>query len=443
MDEVFAQLSAERAAGLADEPQLRPEATLTPGSISSTASTVQLQAGPGLADIAAAADAAPQQYMQSLVEGPAAAAAVVAGDDAMAAFDHMRVPANGEQHPNLRDCVAAVEEPLHTTADAVVVDEAPDTAMAAFDHMSVPATGEQHPNLADCVAAVEEPLHTTADAVVVDEAPDTAMAAFDHMSVPATGEQHPNLADCVAAVEEPLLTTAVAVVVDEAPDTAMAAFDHTSLDTPAAAAVAGGNQTPSLQDIALAAEPTSLPASLEESLGEDEEPDTVLAAFDHILVPEAPAPAAAAAVPEALAAAASVAAVPEAPAAAAAVAAVAAAVLGSADEAGSGYDQAFLDPVQPSASVGSGSVDLADLEADVVVVTTPAATGAVTPAKVAAAMAAAAPAAPAAVAAAPVVKQQEQRGGQEGGDLGAVLQGWWVSVMQMFEEWQKNLAGSK
>jgi hypothetical protein len=335
VDEVFAQLTAERAAGLADEPQLRPEATF------SGFEAMTLPPFAGTADAAASLGAA--------------AAAEVDG-----------------QHPSLTDCVAAVEEPLTASAEAVEVDEAPDAAMAAFDHMYV------------------------------------------HIASPAAAEadlQHPNLSDCVAAVEEPLLTKAEAVVLDEAPDAAMAAFDHVGLDTPGAAAVASGNQSPSLQDIALAAEPSALPASLDESLGEDEEPDVTLAAFDHF-VPDAPRSETAAA------------------------AAATAAVLKSADEgaAAARYDQAYLDPLQPSAldaSVGSGSVDLAGAEAEVVV-------GA----------AAAAGAKAAAPAAAPEKQQQQQppqqkQGGQEGVDFSVMMQRWWSSVMQMFEDWQKNLSGPK
>lgn len=337
VDEVFAQISAERAAGLANEPTLRPEATLSSSS-SSSFDGVMNPPSAGAADAAASWGA------------PAAAAADAADG----------------QHPSLTDCVAAVEEPLVTAAEAVEVDEAPDAAMAAFDHMYV------------------------------------------HIASPGTAEadlQHPNLSDCVAAVEEPLLAPAdpaPLVVVDEAPDAAMAAFDHTSLDSPAAAAVAGGNQAPNLQDIALAVESSPLPPSLDESLGEDEEPDAALAAFDHIDVP--------------------------APAAAAATAA-------AADDgaAAAAYDQAYLDPMQPSATVGSGSVDLADAE---VVVT---------------AAAAAAPAAPAAAVPAkqqPAQQQQLQQkaaaGGAQGApDLSVMVQRWWASVVAMFEDWQKNLSGPK
>jgi hypothetical protein len=321
VDEVFAQLTAERAAGLADEPQLRPEALISPGDTPA---------------------AATWRYE------PAAAAAAVE-----------------EQHPSMADCMAAVEEPLMAKAEAVQVDEAPDAAMAAFDHTS---------------------LDTPAAAAV------------------AGGSQTPHLADCVAAVEEPLTTAAEAVVLDEAPDTAMAAFDHTVVDTPAAAAVAGGNQSPNLADIALAVEPSSLPASLDESVGEDEEPDAALAAFDH-MVPEhprsEPTAAAAAAVPAADSAV---------------------------DENGAEWDQSFLDPLQASGAVGSGSVDLADAAGVDAV----------------AAAAAAATAAP--TAAAPAAGQQAQQQPEKqagGGDFGAVMQQWWESVMQMFEEWQRNLSGPK
>jgi hypothetical protein len=227
------------------------------------------------------------------------------------------------------------------------------------------------------------------------------MAAFDHNGPAARAlveGQHPSLADCVAAVEEPL-AAAAEVVPDESPDTAMAAFDHTSLDSPAAAAVADGNQPPNLQDIALAVEPSVLPASLDESVGEDEEPDVALAAFDH-MVPE--------------------------PAATAATTA-------AAEEGAAAYDQAFLDPLQHSAldgSVASGSVDLAD--AEVVVLKTPAATAAAAvPAKEAVA---------AGSAAAGTGKGQAAREAQQG-DLGAMVQRWWASVMQMFEDWQRNLSG--
>lgn len=347
VDEVMAQISAERAAGLADEPQLRPEATL-----SSSFEGMMNPPSAGAADAAASWGAA---------------AATGAAADAGAADG---------QHPSLTDCVAAVEEPLTTAAEAVEVDEAPDAAMAAFDHMYV------------------------------------------HIASPGVAEadlQHPNLSDCVAAVEEPLpaqAEPAPLVVVDEAPDAAMAAFDHTSLDTPAAAAVAGGNQTPNLQDIALAVESSPLPPSLDESLGEDEEPDVALAAFDHI---DVPAPAAAAA---------------------AAAGTVTAAVTddGAAAAAAGGYDQAYLDPLQPSATVGSGSVDLADAE---VLVTA------------AAAPAAAAPAAPAAAAAVPAKQQQAQQqqqkvgAGQGAPDLSVMVQRWWASVVAMFEDWQKNLSGPK
>jgi len=516
VDEVIAQLTAERSAGLADEPQLRPEATLnSTTSSSSTSAAQQPQAGPAIVDIAAAADAPPQQYMQSLVEAPAAAEPAVAPADdalsafdammlppsagaadaaaswaapaaaaaaaapstqeaadlqhptiadcvaaveeplvaaaeaveedeapdaAMAAFDHMAVeappaPAAQEaadlQHPTIADCVAAVEEPLVAAAEAVEVDEAPDSALSAFDHMAVeappaPAAQEaadlQHPTIADCVAAVEEPLMAAAEAVEEDEAPDSALSAFDHMAVDAppapaaqeaaagTDGQHPTFADCVAAVEEPLAATADAVEEDEAPDAAMAAFDHTPLDSPAAAAVADGNQSPSLADIVLAVEPSSLPPSLEGSLGEDEEPDVALAAFDH-MTPEAPRS--------------------EAAAVAAAPAAAAPAVV--ADET-VGYDQAYLDPLQPSATVGSGSMDVADAAEPAPVV-----------AAVAAAAAAAAPApAASAVPAAAVAPKEQQRGsGADPADFGAMMQRWWSSVVVMFEEWQKNLAGPK
>lgn len=333
VDEVMAQISAERAAGLGDEPQLRPEAKTLSSSFEGMMNP----------PFAGAADAATSW---------GAAAAAATGADA----------ADG-QHPSLTDCVAAVEEPLTTATEAVEVDEAPDAAMAAFDHMYV------------------------------------------HIASPGAAEadlQHPNLSDCVAAVEEPLLAQAdpaPLVVVDEAPDAAMAAFDHTSLDTPAAAAVAGGNQTPNLQDIALAVESSPLPPSLDESLGEDEEPDVALAAFDHIDVP-APAEATAAAVSDDGAAAAA---------------------------AAGGYDQAYLDPMQPSATVGSGSVDLADAE---VVVTA----------------AAAVPAAPAAVPAKQQQAQQQQQkvgAGQGAPDLSVMVQRWWASVVAMFEDWQKNLSGPK
>lgn len=335
MDEVIAQLTAER--GMADEPQLRPEANLSPFD-----SMMPPSAG--------AADAA--------ASWSAAAAPAAAGVD------------TDGQHPSMTDCVAAVEEPLTSSAEAVEVDEAPDTAMAAFDHMYV------------------------------------------HIASPAAAEadlQHPNMSDCVAAVEEPLLTKADAVVLDEAPDAAMAAFDHTSLDSATAAAVAGGNQTPNLQDIVLAIESSSLPASLDESLGEDEEPDVALAAFDRM--------------------------VPEAAAAATAATAATAAVMKSADE---GYDQAYLDPLQPSAlgaTVGSGSVDLADAETEVVL---PAAATTATPAAVTEVKTTA--------AAAPVTEkqpQQEKQGGQESADFSVMVQRWWASVMQMFEDWQKNLSGPK
>jgi hypothetical protein len=336
VDEVFAQISAERAAGLADEPMLRPEATLSSSSSSSSSfDGVMNPPSAGAADAAAS--------------WGAAAGAVTAAD-----------AADG-QHPSLTDCVAAVEEPLVTAAEAVEVDEAPDAAMAAFDHMYV------------------------------------------HIASPGTAEadlQHPNLSDCVAAVEEPLLAPAdpaPLVVVDEAPDAAMAAFDHTSLDSPAAAAVAGGNQAPNLQDIALAVESSPLPPSLDESLGEDEEPDAALAAFDHIDVPAPAAAAAAAAADDSAAAAAA-------------------------------YDQAYLDPMQPSATVGSGSVDLADAE---VVVTA----------------AAAAPAAVAAKQQQPAQQQLQQKaavGGAQGApDLSVMVQRWWASVVAMFEDWQKNLSGPK
>jgi hypothetical protein len=150
-------------------------------------------------------------------------------------------------------------------------------------------------------------------------------------------------------------------------------------------------------------------------MGEDEELDVTLAAFDRF-VPDAPRSETAAA---------------------AAAAAATAAVRKSADEgaAAAGYDQAYLDPLQPSAmdaSVGSGSVDLAGAEAEVVVVAT--------------AAAAAATGAKAAAAAAPEKQQQppqQKQGGQEGVDLSVMMQRWWSSVMQMFEDWQKNLSGSK
>lgn len=333
VDEVMAQLSAERAAGLSDEPQLRPEAA---NLSSSTSATVLPQAqavvadGLALADIAAAADTPPQQYMQSLVESPAAAdAAAALSDDTLSAFDHMTLP------------------PSAGAADA------------AATWPTMPAQQKQ-------------------DAQVVDT-------------------QHPSLADCVAAVEEPLTASADAVEEDEEPDDVMAAFDHTALDSAAAAAVASGNQSPSLADIALAVEPSVLPASVTEgSLGEDEEPDVVLAAFDH-MAPEPTAAASAVAVPAA------------------------------AEEAASGYDQTFLDPVQPSAfgaSVGSGSMDLADSEAEPVAPAPQAPKVAVT------------------AGAGAAVKQQRKQGGSQG-DVGAIMQRWWASVLMMFDEWQKNLSGRK
>lgn len=331
VDEVFAQLTAERASGLTDEPQLRPEAAISPNDT----------------------PAATWRYE------PAAAAA-------------------DEQHPSMADCVAAVEEPLTTAAEAVVLDEAPDAAMAAFDHTS---------------------LDTPAAAAV------------------AGGSQTPHIEDCVAAVEEPLVTAAAAVDLDEAPDAAMAAFDHTVVDTPAAAAVAGGNQSPNLQDIALAVEPSSLPASLDESVGEDEEPDTALAAFDH-WAPEPPRSETTAA---------------------------------AAQEGAAGWDQSFLDPLQAAGAVGSGSVDMADAAAGVDAVAAAAAAIAATAAPTAATAApTAAPAAaanPATATAAPAAGQQAEKQQPEkqagGGDFGAVVQQWWASVMQMFEEWQRNLSGPK